>query len=295
MCGWCGLHCREGHGSRVGQQKGMCAVTMQQRHTCPRLRKGGTASTLFPCHLVLQSTAAEFHISHQSAAAVVWTVREVHAHLAAQFGGASAFGVPCLRTYHARLREALNVWPHWATPIKIGSGGAAILGQPNQNWRRHHTRVSHSTAETHHNRLKEALNVWPYWATPIKIGGGAADPFRVVCSKSQHHRLGEVLNNWSSTYFGEGAYLANPSKLVAAARAHSTSGARKDTAEVEELACLQESKIQEHCLDGIVEWDHGDIVNWVTTGQWRGEMGMWELHERVVTNAKRKCTEKESQ
>ncbi|KAJ6546117.1 hypothetical protein B0H10DRAFT_1969777 [Mycena sp. CBHHK59/15] len=130
--------------------------------------------------------------------------------------------------------------------------------------------------KTHHNRLKEALNIWPYWATPIKIGGGAADPFRVVCSKSQCHRLGEVLNDWCSTYFGEGAYLANPSKLVAAARARSTSGARKDTAEVE-------------------EWDHGDIVNWVTTGQWRGEMGMWDLHERVVTNTKRKCTEKESQ
>ncbi|KAJ6611741.1 hypothetical protein B0H10DRAFT_1952764 [Mycena sp. CBHHK59/15] len=97
MCGWCGLHCREGYGSGVWQQKGI-------------LRKGGTASTLSPSHLVLQSTAAEFRISHQSAAAVVWTVREVHAHLAAQFGSAGVFGIPCLRTHHARLREALNIW-----------------------------------------------------------------------------------------------------------------------------------------------------------------------------------------
>ncbi|KAJ6576269.1 hypothetical protein B0H10DRAFT_2236518 [Mycena sp. CBHHK59/15] len=115
---------------------------MQQRHTCPRLHKGGTASTLYPSHLVLQSTAAEFRISHQSAAAVVWTVREVHAHLAAQFGGTGAFGIPCLRTHHARLGEALNVWPHWATHIKIGGGGTRTF------------RVAFP--KMHHNRLEEA-------------------------------------------------------------------------------------------------------------------------------------------
>ncbi|KAJ6608472.1 hypothetical protein B0H10DRAFT_2194342 [Mycena sp. CBHHK59/15] len=262
----------------------MCAVTMQQRHMCPRPRKGGTASTLSPSHLVLQSTAAEFHISHQSAAAVVWTVREVHAHLAAQFGGASVFGVPCLRTHHARLGEALNVWPHWATPIKIGSGGAGAF------------RIA--SPKTHHNRLEEALNVWPYWATPIKIGGGAADPFRVVCSKSQRHRLGEVLNDWCT---GAALTLVKghiwpihqnwwrrhghiPHRVLERTQQKSRVGPK-----------IPESKIQEQCLDGIVEWDHGDIVNWVTTGQWRGEMGVWDLHERVVTNAKRKCTEKESQ
>ncbi|KAJ6590844.1 hypothetical protein B0H10DRAFT_2197563 [Mycena sp. CBHHK59/15] len=263
-----------GYGSRRGCVCGDDAAEAYVSQTAQRR----TASTLSPSHLVLQSTAAEFRISHQSAAAVVWTVREVHAHLAVQFGGAGVFGIP----------------PHWATPIKIGGGGAGAFRVTFP--KTHHNRLEEAlnvcTAETHHNRLEEALNVWPYWATPIKIGGSTADPFRVVCSKSQRHRLGEVLNNWSSTYFGEGAYLANPSKL-AAARARSTSGARKDAAEVE--ARLWESKIQEQCLDGIVEWDHGDIVNSVTTGQWRGEMGMWDLHERVVTNAKRKCTERESQ
>ncbi|KAJ6579360.1 hypothetical protein B0H10DRAFT_1962932 [Mycena sp. CBHHK59/15] len=95
VCSSCGLHRREGYGSGVWQQKGIP-------------RKGGTASTLSPSHLVLQSAAAEFRISHQSAAAVVWTVREARAHSAAQFGGAGAFGVPFPRTHHA---QALNVWP----------------------------------------------------------------------------------------------------------------------------------------------------------------------------------------
>ncbi|KAJ6543683.1 hypothetical protein B0H10DRAFT_2244302 [Mycena sp. CBHHK59/15] len=147
-----------------------------------------------------------------------------------KFGGAGTFGVLCLRTHHAHLGEALNIWPHWATPIKIGGSGARAfhIAFPKTHHNRLEEALNICTAETHHNCLEEALNVWPYWATPIKIGGGAADPFHVVCLKSQHHRLGEVLNDWCAR-----AYLTNPSKLAATAQAHSTSGAQKDTAEVE--------------------------------------------------------------
>ncbi|KAJ6612814.1 hypothetical protein B0H10DRAFT_1952057 [Mycena sp. CBHHK59/15] len=239
-----------------------------------------------PSPLVLQSAAAEFHISHQSVAAVVWTVREVHAHSVAQSSGAGAFGVPFQRAHYICLGEALNIWSYSATPIKIGGGGEHMFRAV--------------FPKTHHNRLEEALNVWyAYWANPIKIGSGATHTFHISLLKMHHNGLKEALGIWHCGPVLRGVLeitvptsRGGPERLVLEGTQQKSRWVQNSGRPFTSMKSVRlwESKIQEQHLDGIVEWDHEDIVNWV-----RGEMGMWDLCEQVVMNTKRKCAERECQ